>query len=101
MLYLTRHGSLTLPDPERSEAMASALHGLGLLIALAMAATGTLGWLTWDQSGPMGSFTHTVFDLHGVIANLMWAYLVAHVGAAVLHELVGHRLLRRMSPRPS
>src|SRR4051794_3725240 len=49
---------LSLPDPETSGALADALHGLGLLIALAMALTGTSGWLTWDQSSAMSDFTH-------------------------------------------
>ena len=92
---------LTLPAPEGDEALASAIHGLGLLIVLAMAATGTIGWLTWDQVAPMQPFTHNVFEVHGLIANLLWAYVILHVGTAVLHELLGHRLLRRMSPLPS
>ncbi|MFL5337060.1 MAG: cytochrome b/b6 domain-containing protein [Geminicoccaceae bacterium] len=92
---------LSLPDPETSGALAGALHGLGLLIALAMAPTGTIGWLAWDQSAAMSSFAPGVFEVHGAIANLMWAYVIAHVGATVLHELVGHRLLRRMAPLPS
>lgn len=92
---------LTLPAPEGDEALASAIHGLGLLIVLVMAVTGTIGWLTWDQATAMQPFTHNVFEFHGLIANLLWAYVILHVGSAVLHELFGHRLLRRMSPHPS
>jgi len=99
---LRRHAGaarrLSLPDPEGSHALAAALHGLGLVIVLVMAATGTLGWLTWDQSATMTPFVHTLFEVHETVANLLWAYLVLHVGATLLHELVGHRLLRRMSP---
>ena len=60
-----------------------------------------VGWLTWDQTVPMRPFTHDLFEVHGTIANLLWGYVILHVGTAVLHELFGHRLLRRMSPMPS
>lgn len=96
--YLQAARRLSLPEPEQGEAVAAVLHGLGLLIALAMATTGTLGWLSWDQAAGMDGFARAVFEVHGTLANLMWAYVIAHVGAAILHELLGHRLLRRMSP---
>jgi cytochrome b561 len=34
------------------------------------------------------------------VANLLWGYVVLHVGAALLHEAVGHRLVQRMNPSP-
>ncbi len=99
--YAAAARRLSLPAPDGDEALASAVHGLGLVIVLAMAATGTVGWLTWDQTVPMRPFTHDLFEVHGTIANLLWGYVILHVGTAVLHELFGHRLLRRMSPMPS
>lgn len=100
-LHLEAARRLTLPDPEASGALAGAFHGLGLLVALTMAATGTVGWLTWEEGQAMGSFTHSVFEVHEVVANLLWAYVIGHVGMTVVHELLGHRLLRRMSPLAS
>ncbi len=99
-LHLRLARRLALPDPEHSESLAAATHGLGLLIVLLMAATGTIGWLTWDQAAGMSAFTHTVFEAHGLLANLLWAYVVVHVGASLLHEALGHRLLARMNPSP-
>ena len=75
---------------EGSGALASAVHGLGLLIVTAMATTGTVLFF----SG--GSVFHYAMSLHRVIANLMWAYIIGHSGIAALHHLLGSDILRRM-----
>ena len=73
-----------------SGALVSAVHGLGLLIVTAMAATGTVLFF----SG--GLVFHYAMSLHRVIANLMWVYLVGHAGLAALHHLLGSNILRQM-----
>ncbi|MBN8891905.1 MAG: hypothetical protein BGP12_00475 [Rhodospirillales bacterium 70-18] len=83
-----------LPHGEDSP-IASATHGLGLLAASAMAVTGGMFFL--KGIAPQ-SLVWLALNLHGAIANLMWAYLIAHAGLALLHELTGQRVLRRMSP---
>lgn len=65
------------------------MHGLGLLTALAMAATGA--WL-YTQSVPAG----LVLQAHKLLSNLVWAYVVGHAGLAVLHQATGHRVLQRI-----
>jgi cytochrome b561 len=75
---------------ESSGALASAVHGLGLLIVTAMAATGTVLFFS------DGSVFHYAMSLHRVIANLMWAYIIGHAGIAALHHLLGSDILRRM-----
>jgi cytochrome b561 len=75
---------------DSSGALASAVHGLGLLTVTAMAATGTVLFF----SG--GLVFHYAMSLHRVIANLMWAYLIGHAGLAALHHLLGSDILRRM-----
>lgn len=82
-----------LPGGETETPLASAVHGLGLLTALAMGASGA--WLS-TQAVPDG----LVLELHKIVANLMWAYVVAHAGLAVLHQLTGHRVLQRMFAQP-
>lgn len=81
-----------LPGGESETPLASAVHGLGLLAALAMGASGA--WL-YTQVIPGG----LVLELHKIVANLMWAYFVGHAGLAVLHQLTGHRVLQRMFAR--
>ncbi len=67
---------------------ASGVHGLGLLIATLMAATGSVGYFV-----PGMDF---LLEVHETAAPLMWAYLVGHAGIAILHQLSGDALLTRM-----
>lgn len=95
-----RHGSALmkgrLPEPEEKSPLASAIHGLGLVVATTLAITGTVIFLSLGPDGAMASWGRIAAQVHGAVANLMWAYLIAHAGLAVLHELMGHRILRRM-----
>ena len=59
--------------------LASATHGLGLLVVSAMAGTGAV--MAFDGV-PGGA----VLQLHQLLANLMWAYVIAHAGIALLHQ---------------
>ena len=40
--------------------------------------------------------TGSVADLHSFIANLAWVYWYGHIGMALLHEILGHRVLARI-----
>jgi cytochrome b561 len=68
--------------------LASAVHGLGMLIATAMALTGAVGYFF--------PATRILLEVHMTIAPIMWAYLIGHVGLALLHQMAGHRILQRM-----
>lgn len=72
--------------------LASAVHGLGLLAATAMAGTGALAWSEILAENA----TEALWQTHGLLGNLMWAYLIGHVGLALLHEVTGEHLLGRM-----
>ena len=96
---LARHWAelrqLRLPANEADTPLASTVHGLGLLAALAMGTSGA--WL-YTMALPGG----VVLELHRTFANLMWAYVVGHAGLAALHQFSGHRVLQRMfGPAPS
>lgn len=83
-----------LPEPEESP-LATAVHGLGLLTVTAMAVTGAafaLLGLPKDQA-------RLVLEIHELIANLMWAYLISHAGLAVLHQFVGRPVIKRIFGR--
>ena len=74
---------LTLPPPGDAETpLPSAVHGLGLLSS--------------PPDGSLASPGRLVLEVHEIFANLTWAYLIAHVGLALLHQMLGHRLLQRM-----
>ncbi|MDE2197603.1 MAG: cytochrome b/b6 domain-containing protein [Rhodospirillales bacterium] len=71
--------------------LASATHGLGLLCASAVAVSG-LGWFL----APGTLLRWLALNIHGTLGNAMWAYLIAHAGLALLHQLGGEAILQRM-----
>ncbi|WP_284945062.1 cytochrome b/b6 domain-containing protein [Acidisoma cladoniae] len=76
---------------DTSGAMASAVHGLGLLIVTAMAVTGSFSFFARGSA-----LAHTALAVHSLMANLMWAYLIGHSALAALHHLLGSDILTRM-----
>lgn len=68
--------------------LASAVHGLGLLVALVMATSGAAGYFI--------ATARPLLSIHETVAPLMWAYLVGHAGLALLHQLAGHRIFQSM-----
>ncbi|MDK2767997.1 MAG: cytochrome b/b6 domain-containing protein [Sphingomonas sp.] len=68
--------------------LASAVHGVGLLLALVMATSGAAGYFI--------ATARPLLSIHETVAPLMWAYLVGHAGLAVLHQLAGHRIFQSM-----
>ena len=79
-----------LPD-DADGAMASAIHGLGLLTLTAMAITGTAYFIIEGGAG-----ARTMLSAHKLLSNLMWAYLIGHAAMALLHHLLGSDILSRM-----
>jgi len=83
-----------LPEAEEMP-LATAVHGLGLLTVTAMAVTGAafaLLGLPRDQA-------RLVLQIHKLVANFMWAYLIAHAGLAVLHQFLGEPVIKRIFGR--
>ncbi|WP_415635625.1 cytochrome b/b6 domain-containing protein [Paracoccus aminovorans] len=78
-LTALRHGRF--PAYEEASPLASAVHGLGLLLVTLMAGTGVIWWL-----GPTGALAGPAIGIHKLFANLVWAYLIAHAGLAVVHH---------------
>ena len=80
---------LRLPDDDRG-ALASAVHGLGLLTVSMMAVTGTFSLVVSPE------LATGVIAVHKTVANFMWAYIIAHASLAVMHQLNGRAVLRQM-----
>lgn len=72
----------------RERPFASAVHGLGLIVATVMAASGLLGYFVASARWLLG--------IHEAVAPLMWAYLVGHVGVSIVHQLRGDRVITSM-----
>ncbi|MGE5548672.1 MAG: cytochrome b/b6 domain-containing protein [Solirubrobacterales bacterium] len=89
-----RHGRL--PADDRARPLPSAIQGLGLILGVFLAATGTAMAVGMGPQGQMGPVLHAVKEMHEAASPLMWAYLVVHPALAILHQFAGHRSLSRM-----
>ncbi|MGE3692582.1 MAG: cytochrome b/b6 domain-containing protein [Novosphingobium sp.] len=78
----------TVHEGGRERPFASAVHGLGLIVATIMALSGLLGYFVTPARSLLG--------VHEAIAPLMWAYLIGHVAISIVHELRGERIIRSM-----
>lgn len=96
-LHLGALMRLRLPPYAQDSALASAVHGLGLLLITVMAGSGLAYYaivgLGLHSPEPDGML---VMQVHFLFANLVWVYLIAHAGLALLHQVLGHRALSRM-----
>lgn len=87
---------LEMPDATVHAAFANAVHGLGLLLATYLSATGFIVYTQMAADGSMTRLGHMLADWHGALANVMWAYLIGHALMALLHQILGEGLLRKM-----
>ena len=85
-----------LPQPSRERCIASAVHGLGLLLVLAMGVTGAMMLYGMEESGKMLGMIHDAKEVHEMLGELLWIYIIAHVAMTVLHMLLGHSMLKRI-----
>ena len=82
--------------------LASAIHGLGLLLMTLMAVTGAVVYVLMAPDGRLPGTAAISLDIHRLFANLVWAYLIGHAGLAVLHQMFGAPVIAEMwSLRPS
>ena len=87
---------MRLPEHDGESPFASAVHGLGILLITAMAASGTLYYIVGDGNPDAGGLVGVAMTVHKALANLAWAYLIGHAGMAVLQHLFTDFNLRRM-----
>ncbi len=85
-----------LEDTQRMSALAGATHGLGLLVTTVMAITGAVLYFGMAENGAMPPLVKDIKEVHELTSNLLWAYLIGHVGIAILHQWLGHRTLADM-----
>ncbi|THD42409.1 MAG: cytochrome b/b6 domain-containing protein [Bradyrhizobium sp.] len=83
--------ALRMPSFEL-DAIASAVHGLGLMLASFLALSGA-AWYFVFSGAPFGK---TVTGLHSLAGSLMWVYLIGHASTAILHQLAGDDVLSGM-----
>lgn len=97
---LRRHFSalkrLRLPDHVEDGPLASAVHGLGLLLVTAMAVTGTIFYLAGFAGAQSAGTVRLILEVHQLLGNLVWAYLIGHAGLGIAHHLTRQASLSEM-----
>lgn len=76
-----------LPDHRDEAALPSAVHGLGLILMTAMAATGGTYYAFAVPGQPLDASVRLVLEVHSTLGNLAWAYLLGHAALALLQHL--------------
>ena len=88
-----------LKAPGDDDYLAGLVHGLGLLLGLALGLTGTAMFVGMDPiNGTMNEFVHQLKEIHEILGELLFYYVIGHVAMVVLHQIKGHRSLQRISP---
>ncbi|APZ42892.1 cytochrome b/b6 domain-containing protein [Acidihalobacter ferrooxydans] len=85
-----------LPSEGERAGLAGFVHGLGLLLATAMGATGATIYLLMGNGHSPGWLLWLADATHSALSTLMWAYLGGHVLLAGVHHFIGHPTLKRM-----
>ena len=87
---------MRLPPYGDHAPLASAIHGLGLLLVTAMAASGTIYYFINSGDPHAGGLVGVVMFIHLNLANLVWAYLIGHAGLALVHHFSNNLHLSEM-----
>lgn len=87
-----------LPASGPQVGLSSFVHGLGLIAASAMAATGVFIYLVIPGGRGAGFTDYGLFTglsvVHRFLAYFLWAYLIGHLVFAILHQVRGNSVFR-------
>lgn len=82
-------GSLQVPPGGPSGRLSGLVHGLGLLAATAMVATGAVIFFAMpENSTTLPPVAEQAKDLHEFFSVFVWVYWAAHVAMALVHEFI-------------
>lgn len=88
--------SRKMPTHNENTPLASAIHGMGLLLILGMAASGTLYYFVNTGDPDAGGLVGLAMTIHRPLANLVWAYLIGHAGFGVINHFTQTQSLSTM-----
>ncbi len=95
-IHWTAAKKFRLAKFDAGAALPSAVHGLGVMLMLAMATTGVIYWLAGKFGATQSSFVGLAMDIHETLSNAVWAYLIGHAGFALIHHFKGEASLLEM-----
>jgi cytochrome b561 len=77
-------------------ALAGTIHGLGLLLATALAGTGLMLYVVLWPANVVTPFAEQLMYVHQLMGPAMWTFLAGHGAMAVWHHFSGDRSLVKM-----
>jgi len=85
-----------LKKPSEAHHIAGTVHGLGILLLIALGSTGIMIFMGLETSGEMDDEIRLLRSLHASLATLLWIYLSGHTGMTIIHQIKGHNILKGM-----
>ncbi|MBN2702178.1 MAG: cytochrome b/b6 domain-containing protein [Methylohalobius sp. ZOD2] len=89
---------MRLPEGGPRAGLPSLVEGLGLLVVTAQGSVGLAIFVVLPPAGSIPERFEFLYQIHGIIGNLVWLYWFGHVGMALVHRLAGDETLRMISP---
>ena len=87
---------MKLPEGGGRGGLPGFVHGLGFLAATGMALTGGVLFFVLPEDGSRNELARLFHNIHGFIANFVWAYWGGHLATAILHKKMGHDTVKNM-----
>ncbi|MEO5349710.1 MAG: cytochrome b/b6 domain-containing protein [Magnetococcus sp. YQC-3] len=88
--YMAHAIQFRLPDSGQVSPLASAVQGLGLVIATLLGVSGSILLFGMEADGAMPGWLHALKEGHELLGVLLWGYLLLHAAMAILHQWAGH-----------
>ncbi len=95
-VHLAALSKFKVPEHVRGAALPSAVHGLGILLITLMATTGIGWWIAIKLGDVATAWGETSRQVHEITSKLVWAYLIGHVGFALINQFAGKQPLTDM-----
>ena len=89
---------LRLPGAEKHVGLSALVQAIGLIVFTWTAVTGALLYVYLEPGYRATGGVRIIKELHEGAQAVLLGYLATHIGAVLLHALVGHPIWRRMLP---
>jgi len=96
VVYLKQIISFKIPEHTTPSPLASAIHGLGIIIMSVMATTGVHRYIVYEFAIAKTPVIKYISSLHHTFADYAWIYLGIHVSMALVNHIAKKQSLSAM-----
>ncbi len=90
-------GKTNMPEPGNS--LARIVEMMGILVMVAIAVTGVAMWFILPENSlNMSPTVDLLMNIHSLLSNLLWVYVIGHVFMVWAHIRAGDPVIQRVSP---